>query len=52
LYVIGGEPEDSIHHTVEIYSPHTNTWTKKILSSCGRIYGGVVVDKPPMFLTN
>ncbi|XP_003247799.1 kelch-like protein 2 [Acyrthosiphon pisum] len=52
LYVIGGEPEESIHHTVEIYNPHTNTWTLKILSSRGRIYGGVVVDKPPMFLTN
>jgi len=49
LYVFGGERE-SILRTVEIYDPHTNTWTMEKLSGSGRtFYGAVVVDRPPRY---
>ncbi|XP_060870641.1 ring canal kelch homolog isoform X2 [Metopolophium dirhodum] len=52
LYVFGGERESSIVDTVEMYNPNTNTWTIETLSRNGvRIYGGLVVDRPPNFIT-
>ena len=51
LYVMGGESDESINDTVEIYNPKTNTWTLERLSRNEvQIYGGVVVDKPPHFI--
>ncbi|XP_016660877.1 ring canal kelch homolog isoform X2 [Acyrthosiphon pisum] len=48
LYVMGGEYDKSMKDTIEIYNPNTNTWTMERLSRNGvRIYGGVVVDRPP-----
>jgi len=47
LYVFGGERE-SILHTVEMYDPRSNTWTMETLSeNGGKLYGAVVVDRPP-----
>ncbi|CAI6369977.1 unnamed protein product [Macrosiphum euphorbiae] len=47
LYVMGGESDEHINDTVEIYNPKTNTWTMERLSRNGvQIYGGVVVDRP------
>ncbi|XP_016662138.1 ring canal kelch homolog isoform X1 [Acyrthosiphon pisum] len=51
LYVIGGEYDKSMKDTVEIYNPNSNTWTMERLSrNVGRIYSGVVVDRPPNFI--
>ncbi|XP_029344678.1 kelch-like protein 3 isoform X2 [Acyrthosiphon pisum] len=51
LYVFGGEKESSIVDTVEIYNPNTNTWTLERLSRNEvRIYGGVVINRPPHFI--
>eukprot|EP00102_Acyrthosiphon_pisum_P027467 XP_016664677.1 PREDICTED: kelch-like protein 2 [Acyrthosiphon pisum] len=51
LYVMGGRFDKSMNDNVDIYNPNTNTWTMEILSRNGvRIYGGVVVDRPPNFI--
>ncbi|XP_029341301.1 kelch-like protein 2 [Acyrthosiphon pisum] len=51
LYVMGGKYYKSMEDTVEIYNPNTNTWTMERLSrNRGRIYSGVVVDRPPNFI--
>jgi len=53
LYVIGGQSDEPIDDTVEMYNPITNTWTMETLSRRGiQIYGGVVVNRPPRFTTN
>ncbi|KAL4084270.1 hypothetical protein QTP88_028105 [Uroleucon formosanum] len=50
LYVMGGEESESVVDTVEIYNPITNTWTLEPFSrNEERVYGGVVIDKPPYY---
>jgi len=56
LYVFGGEKVKNPHHcSIEVYDPNTNTWSMKILPKVNedfQIYKGVVVNKPPNFITN
>eukprot|EP00102_Acyrthosiphon_pisum_P021695 XP_016658905.1 PREDICTED: ring canal kelch homolog isoform X2 [Acyrthosiphon pisum] len=53
LYVIGGEQNSTILNSVEIYNPDTNTWSMETLPVSGtKIYGAVVVNRPPYFRTN
>ncbi|KAE9545636.1 hypothetical protein AGLY_001179 [Aphis glycines] len=53
LHVIGGlNNEGVVLNSIEIYNRKTNTWSLKILSKhVGRVYSGVVVNRPPHFKT-
>jgi len=58
LYVIGGESEGSVVNTIEVYNPKTNTWSMGTLSrndidiADAKVYSGVVINRPPHFITN
>jgi len=53
LYVIGGESEESVFDTIEVYNPKTNTWSLRTLSkninnvADIKVHCGVVVNRPP-----
>ncbi|XP_060835299.1 kelch-like protein 2 isoform X1 [Rhopalosiphum padi] len=55
LYVLGGRSAfyDNVS-SVEIYNPNTKAWEymETASSNVGKIYGGVVVNKFPHFITN
>ncbi|XP_060849312.1 ring canal kelch homolog isoform X2 [Rhopalosiphum padi] len=56
LYVFGGSSNllniFDISSSVEIYNPRTNSWLVKTISISHRIYGAVVVNRPPYLQTN
>ncbi|XP_022169376.1 kelch-like protein 2 isoform X2 [Myzus persicae] len=60
LYIMGGRHncsnnECTFGSTVEIYNPHTNTWSMETLTKSLGCYGrnsGVVVDKLPYIINN
>eukprot|EP00102_Acyrthosiphon_pisum_P023029 XP_016660239.1 PREDICTED: ring canal kelch homolog isoform X2 [Acyrthosiphon pisum] len=58
LYVIGGESEESVVNTMEVYNPKTNTWSMGTLSRNdndvinAKVYSGVVINRPPHFITD
>ncbi|XP_060856500.1 ring canal kelch homolog isoform X1 [Metopolophium dirhodum] len=58
LYVIGGESEESVVNTIEVYNPKTNTWSMGTLPrndidvTDAKVYSGVVINRPPHFITN